>query len=288
MKTIKKIIKLTIYLPLILSDLVSTIYESFLRKISPGLVLSWNMKLKQKKNQQYVAVNHKSSKNKNVFLQFGAPNEICKFRALSFSSKESETLEWIDKYGGEGAFFDVGSNIGIFSLYFAKCYNKNVYAFEPSVFNLIQLANNIDINKLSKRIEILPFALNYKNESADFILSSLDEGSANSAFAVDFGYNGKKLIKAIKYKTIGFSLDFLIDSKIINEHPSLIKIDVDGNEFLVLQGAKKTLANKKCKSVLVEINEDLKNRTLEIAQVLKNAKFKLESQHGSNQIWVKN
>ena len=55
-----------------------------------------------------------------------------------------------------------------------------------------------------------------------------------------------------------------------------------------MQGAKKTLANKKCKSVLVEINEDLKNRTLEIAQVLKNAKFKLESQHGSNQIWVKN
>ena len=126
------------------------------------------MKLKKKKNQQYLSVNHISSKNKSVFLDLGTPNEICKYRALTFSSKESETLEWIDQFGGEGAFFDVGSNIGIFSLYFAKCYNNNVYAFEPSVFNLIQLANNININKLSERIEILPFALNHKNESANF------------------------------------------------------------------------------------------------------------------------
>ena len=98
----------------------------------------------------------------------------------------------------------------------------------------------------------------------------------------------KKIIKAIKYKTIGFSLDFLIENKLIAEHPSIIKIDVDGNEILVLQGARKTLANKKCRSVLVEINEGLKTNTQKIARELKNAKFKLESQHGSNQIWVKN
>jgi FkbM family methyltransferase len=287
MKNLKKITKLIIFFPLILSDLMTITYKSFLRKIRPELTLFWSMKLKQKEYLQYITVNHRTSKNKDVYIQIGTPNEICKYRALSFSTKEPETLEWIDRYGDEGAFFDIGSNIGIYSLYFANCYNANVYAFEPSVFNLIELANNINRNKLSKRIEILPFALNHKNESANFTLSSLDEGSANSAFAVDYGYDGKKIIEAIKYKTVGFSLDFLMDNKIINEYPALIKIDVDGNENLVLQGAKKTLANKKCRSVLVEVNADLKANTSEIAKILKNAKFKLKSQSGSNQIWVK-
>ena len=63
-------------------------------------------------------------------------------------------LEWIDEYGG-GVFFDIGANIGIISLYYAKMKEGSVFSFEPSVFNLRQLAKNISINKMSKRITIL-------------------------------------------------------------------------------------------------------------------------------------
>ena len=45
-----------------------------------------------------------------------------------------------------GWFFDIGANIGIYSLYYAKCHRGNVYSFEPSVFNLRQLAKNVSSN----------------------------------------------------------------------------------------------------------------------------------------------
>ena len=65
-------------------------------------------------------------------------------------------LEWIEQYGGNGAFYDIGANIGIYSLYYAKKFqNGNVYSFEPSVFNLRQLAKNISANALSDKITII-------------------------------------------------------------------------------------------------------------------------------------
>ena len=80
-----------------------------------------------------------------VKLIFAVPNSLSNYRADSFSTKEPETLEWIDSMPDGSVVWDIGANVGIYSCYAAKNLNCNVYAFEPSVFNLELLAKNIEV-----------------------------------------------------------------------------------------------------------------------------------------------
>jgi FkbM family methyltransferase len=99
------------------------------------------------------------------------------------------------------------------------------------------LAKNIYENKLQDQIKIITNPLTQQNEFADFAFSSIEEGGALSAFGVDHDHDGKPMNKILTYQTLGLSLDFLIANNIISERPSLIKIDVDGIEHLILAGA---------------------------------------------------
>ena len=59
-------------------------------------------------------------------------------------------LDWMDENLQEGdVFFDIGANVGVYSIYAAKRSPKAmVYAFEPEYSNLHQLKLNIINNKL--------------------------------------------------------------------------------------------------------------------------------------------
>ena len=57
--------------------------------------------------------------------------------------------------------------------------------------------------------------------------------------------------------------------------PDYIKIDVDGIEHLILKGGKKTLKNKKIKSILVEVNEKFKEQRKRINNIMVTSGFKL-------------
>ena len=91
---------------------------------------------------------------KDLNLTFYVPNRLSYYRADSFSTKEPETLSWIDSFDAKSTFWDIGANIGIYSCYAAKKKNCNVYAFEPSIFNLEWLGRNVQINDLINNITI--------------------------------------------------------------------------------------------------------------------------------------
>ena len=57
--------------------------------------------------------------------------------------------------------------------------------------------------------------------------------------------------------------------------PDFIKIDVDGNEHLILKGADKTLSNKKINEIYIEINENYKEQKKSILNILKRKNFKI-------------
>ena len=59
---------------------------------------------------------------------------MCYWRVKTFSTKEPEIIKWIDGFDENCQFWDIGSNIGLYSCYAAK--KINVMSFEPSVFNL--------------------------------------------------------------------------------------------------------------------------------------------------------
>ena len=68
-------------------------------------------------------------------------------------------------------------------------------------------------------------------------------------------FENKKFIPIHFQGDFGTSLYEFV--QMINIFPNHIKIDVDGNERLILEGAKKTLCNLKAKSLLVELNEKI-------------------------------
>lgn len=294
----KSLIKKLILLPLAILNYLASIYCLLINNIKNGLGSSW-IDLQIEKNQSLKQIIMHSNKNKIIKLILFTPNWICRFRADSFSNKEPETLEWIDESKDNDVLFDIGANVGLYSLYFASSKKGKVYAFEPSVFNLALLAKNIYENNLQDRIKIITNPLTKKNQFANFTLSSLEEGGALSAFGVEHGHDGKTIKKSLYYKTLGFSIDFLLLNKIICDYPNLIKIDVDGIEHMILAGAVKTLKHPSCKTVLIEINNSFPEQAKSAKKILLDCGFKLKKRRQPktigavkfaetfNQIWVK-
>ena len=111
-----------------------------------------------------------------LVLRFAAPNSLCDWRASTFSTKEPETLEWIDSIPKDSILWDVGANIGLYSVYAAKKRNCRVWAFEPSVFNLELLARNIFANGLTNQVCIVPVALSDRLGSNQMHMTTTEWG----------------------------------------------------------------------------------------------------------------
>jgi len=295
---IKKLIKYGIRLPHKLLISLFFVYEKILDfLVSSSLALYGRESFLLRIDNEKRKIQHKT-KNSDISFYLYTPNRLCLLRQETFSSKEPELLEWIEEFGDNGPLFDIGANIGIYSIYYALSKPGNVYSFEPSVFNLRQLAKNINIISLSEKIKIIPNPISNDTSIEPFINSNTTEGGALNAFGVEYGYDGKKIENEVQYSVLGFSLDDLIQKKIIEELPSLIKIDVDGIEHLILSGAKATISHESCKSILVEVNDDFAKQSEEVGKILSNAGFKFREKRQwedsseefgrtYNQIWVK-
>ena len=272
----------------------------FVKSFSPKFAYKLIDGLLEFSDKQTLELKHLNNKKETVLLRFNAPNSLCRYRVSTFSSKEPETLRWIDEFGGDGVFYDIGANIGLYSIYYAKLYKKKVYSFEPSVFNVKQLCKNISLNFLSDQIIFFPLPITFKNQISEFKTSNYFEGGALNSFGVSYGFDGELFDSKVIYSLPGFSLDSMIEKEILKETPSIIKIDVDGIEHLILQGAQKLISSPKCKSILIEVNKDFSEQINKVNFLLKEAGFKLienffedkKNKKGlfanvSNQIWIK-
>ena len=223
-------------------------------------------------------------------MTFAAPNWLNQYRVSTFATKEPETLEWIDAIPAESILWDVGANIGLYTIYAAKKRNCRVFAFEPSVFNLELLARNIFLNGLQNQVTIVPIALNDKVGASLFRMSNTDWGGALSTFGQDFDQNGAPLKNIFEYQTLGVSMADVV--KLLGiQAPQFIKIDVDGIEHFILRGGKDVLA--KVDSVLIEINDNFTEQAEESSRHLKEAglslyrKYSLGLPTQYNQWWTR-
>jgi len=235
-------------------------------------------------------------KYNNVKLNYYSPNRINKFRIETFSSKEPETLKWIENFEENGVLWDIGANIGLYTCYAAKLKNTSVYAFEPSVFNIELLTKNVFINKLSKKVTIVPLPLVDKIKESEFNMTSKDIGGSSSTFDKDYTYDGSKLKREFHYKMLGVTMNDCVNVLKIKQ-PDYIKIDVDGIEHLILEGGNQVL--RQTKSVLVEVDEKFALQTEKTKKYLTESGLKLtEKKHSDliekskfksvfNQIWKK-
>ena len=245
---------------------------------------------------KYIFEQKRNINYKNIKLAFYSPNRLNKFRIDTFSSKEPETLNWIEKFSQGSIFWDIGANIGLYSCYAAKLKNCNVYAFEPSIFNLEILTKNVFLNQLSNKVIIISFPLTDELKESEFKMTMTDWGGSMSTFGDDYTHDGSKLKKEFNYNTVGMSMDECVDVLKIKQ-PNYIKIDVDGIEHLILKGGTRTL--NKAKSVLVEVDENFILQVEKTREYLTKAGLKLKEKLQSdsigksefksifNQIWEK-
>lgn len=264
----------------------------------PGVRAEWNDRAYSRVRSIEQTVCH-DGLHGPVEIHLRAPNEVTRYRAQTFSTKEPETLEWIEQHGGDGTFYDIGANVGLYSLYYAKVHSGLTYAFEPSTLNLGLLTTNIARNRLSSRIIVFPTPVTDCNQVATFHMSMTDEGGAMSTFGRTHGHDGEHLATQLKYEMPGLSLDFMLEHGILPTPPSTMKIDVDGIEHLVLRGAQRLLETPSLTSILIEVNESFTALAEEVEELLSNAGFALEARRQSqlfssgifantfNQIWLR-
>ncbi len=214
---------------------------------------------------------------------FFVPNYLTKWRVSTLYTKEPDTLNWINNFQGKDIiFWDIGANIGLYSVYGSLVHkNISIFSFEPSTSNLRILSRNISINNLHNKISILPLALNNQsNKFLDLKESKFIEGGALNSFDVDFDSNGNPFVPQNTYKTLGTSIDSLIENKVL-EIPDYIKLDVDGIEHLILEGGLNTLKNSKIKSLLVEVNEDFNIQKERVISIMQECNYTLLSKEMS-------
>ena len=90
---------------------------------------------------------------------------MIKWRIDTLLTKEPETIEWINNFkdNKELVFWDIGANIGLYSIYAALRYKDiKIISFEPSTNNLRILSRNISINQLDEKIFINQLPLQTK------------------------------------------------------------------------------------------------------------------------------
>lgn len=227
-----------------------------------------------------------------------APNALCNWRAKTFATKEPETLEWIDAIPEGSVLWDVGANVGLYSVYAAKRKKCRVWAFEPSVFNLELLARNVHLNELVPLVCIVPFAMSNAIGSNRLKMTTTEWGGALSTFGENYGWDGQVIKDVFEFQTMGMPMDAARDLLGIPQ-PDFIKIDVDGIEHLILSGGQSVLRG--VNEVLIEVNDDFREQAEGCELLLRSAglvlKSKLHSemidnstagfQNTYNQIWTR-
>jgi len=226
--------------------------------------------------KEHIQVVHKMDYPKaDIFINVSSSTES-KLRTHS-CLKEPETIEWIENMISPGdVFYDIGANIGAYSLVAARFHKGDVqvFAFEPSFLNFDQLNRNIYLNHCESTITPVHVALAEKKGVGRFYYHNLKTGGALHSFGNPLDCHHKPFIPVYSQTIYCYSIDELIE-EFNMPAPHHIKLDVDGTELDILKGAQRTLSRPQVKTILVEVdsNDDA------IMEYLNQKGFELHSIH---------
>jgi len=185
--------------------------------------------------------------------------------------KEPETIEWIDTFRPGETLWDIGANVGIYSIY-AGVKGVRTLAFEPHFANYHQLCVTVAINGLQDVVTPLCLAFAEKKSLSALNLASVEVGTSMSNFGAALDFRGQAFEPAFRQGMIGYDLDSFVEDFEI-EVPDHIKIDVDGIELAIVAGAQKTLANPKVQSVSIELIESDAAQVDAVSEIMARAGF---------------
>ena len=171
------------------------------------------------------------------------------------NSKNFYEIDLLEEIGRlplkDGIICDIGANIGNHSVYFSSILKRDVFAFEPNKIARDILDKNIELNDLRNKVKVFQVGLGSEETQGSMDINTSNLGASR----LNLVPNGDVAIK---------TLDSYITKNI---NVSLLKIDVEGFEIEVLEGAKETIKNNKPLIVIetqthrdfLNINEKLYN-----------------------------
>jgi FkbM family methyltransferase len=146
--------------------------------------------------------------------------------------------------------FDVGAHAGFYTLLFARLVGPNgrVIAFEPSPRNLAFLRSHIELNRIG---------------NVEIVDAAVSDTSGTGAFAErPSSYNGTlDSTGTIRVRMV--RVDDLVVGGMLPS-PTVIKIDVEGTEDLVLTGARSTLTSTNPTIFLATHGRDVDSRCVQL------------------------
>ncbi|RJP28125.1 MAG: FkbM family methyltransferase [Candidatus Omnitrophota bacterium] len=177
------------------------------------------------------------------------PGDLNGYYVYIVREYENEIIKkLIDLCRDSKLFLDVGAGIGLICLPVAMaCNGLEVYAFEPERINSENLEYNLGLNKnISGKINVVKKAAYNKNSTVLF--NGLNAQSINSGQAhIELSASGDTC-----YKVEAVTLDSFFEKT--GKHPDVVKIDVEGAEFEVLEGMKNILRNRYVKAMIIEMH----------------------------------
>lgn len=137
-------------------------------------------------------------------------------------------------------FVDVGANVGSFTILACGARKARGYCFEPVPQTFIRLQENLNLNGLSGRVQAHNLGVADKNGE---LLFTGDKNTGNHIVK-----NNHSDSRTLKVDVVS------LDKFLTGANPTIIKIDVEGFETLVIEGATQILQQPSVHSVIMEIN----------------------------------
>lgn len=189
-------------------------------------------------------------------------------RTIFFNKKWEPLLsDYLEEnISSHDVFYDIGCNVGYYSL-LAASKNCNVISIDPDPYNIMILKENISINRLPK-INYYEFGLDACNAVKPFYRASISNNGLS-------GFTSRNTIAS--FETNVYSLNYLV------EHfkfpiPTIIKLDTEGWEQNILEGASAILRDTPPRIIIFESdtnNENALNNLSSIENLLKIYGYKI-------------
>ncbi|MDH3618106.1 MAG: FkbM family methyltransferase [Nitrosopumilus sp.] len=140
---------------------------------------------------------------------------------------------------------DIGANIGYFTLLFSKLVGDSgkVITFEPNPHSFKILKKNVQSNKI-KNITLFSNAIGKSNHSTKLFLSKINSGDNRIS---------EKIIETSDLQRESVDVDVVtLDDTLRNMSIDFLKIDAQGSEMNIIQGAKNIIKNNDQIKLIIE------------------------------------
>jgi FkbM family methyltransferase len=137
-------------------------------------------------------------------------------------------------------FVDIGANVGSYTILACSAIGARGIAFEPVLGTYKRLVANIRLNHLDEKVKCINKGVGAARGTIAF---TSDSDTTNHALAAGEECKALVIVEVTS-----------LDSALHGEDSTLVKIDVEGFETFVLEGAEKTLKNDALNAVIMELN----------------------------------